>query len=129
MVANALSRQREEYMDVSTIDLFFVEGADFFLLKGPCLLSLFLLLLGSRILRLVMRLISLSRTSFQLSIQRENLQFSFQNGLVLYKGQIFLGAQCGLKPSVLWHVHDGPLGAHSGYLKTLHRLKQRLLLA
>jgi len=46
------------------------------------------------------------------------------NGIILYKDKIFLSALSPLKPLVLQHMHDSPLGGHSGYLKTLHRVKQ-----
>ena len=36
----------------------------------------------------------------------------------------FWRPSCSLKPKVLSHVHDDPLGGHSGYLKSFHRLKQ-----
>ena len=51
-------------------------------------------------------------------------KFSLQNGLLLYKGRIFLGRNCSLKTKVLSLVHDSPLGGHSGYLKTFHRAKR-----
>ena len=47
-------------------------------------------------------------------------KFSLQNGLLLYKGRLYLGSNCGLKPKVMSLVHDSPLGGHSGYLKTFH---------
>lgn len=50
--------------------------------------------------------------------------FSLHNGLILYKGRVYLGPQCSLKPKVLHLVHDSPLGGHSGFLKSFHRLKQ-----
>ena len=50
--------------------------------------------------------------------------YTLRNGLILYKGRIFLGPSCCLKPRVLSHVHDSPLGGHSRYLKSFHRLKQ-----
>jgi len=51
-------------------------------------------------------------------------KFSLQNGLLLYKGRIYLGSNCGLKPKVMSLVHDSPLGGHSSYLKTFHRTKR-----
>uniref|UniRef100_A0A7N2KR02 Uncharacterized protein n=1 Tax=Quercus lobata TaxID=97700 RepID=A0A7N2KR02_QUELO len=51
-------------------------------------------------------------------------KFSLQNGLLLYKGRLYLGSNCSLKPKVLSLVHDSPLGGHSGYLKTYHRAKR-----
>ena len=47
-----------------------------------------------------------------------------QNGLLLYKGKIFLGLCDALKTVVLQQVHDSPLGGHSGFLKTLHRVQR-----
>lgn len=51
-------------------------------------------------------------------------KFSLQNGLLLYKGKIYLGRNCSLKSKVLSLAHDSPLGGHSSYLKTFHRAKR-----
>ena len=50
--------------------------------------------------------------------------YTLHNGPILYKGRIFLGPSNCLKPKVLSHVHDSPLGGNSRYLKSFHRLKQ-----
>ena len=50
--------------------------------------------------------------------------YSLQNGLLLYKGRIYLGTCEALKTVVLHQVHDSPLRGHSGFLKTLHRVKR-----
>ena len=45
------------------------------------------------------------------------------DGLLFFKGRIYLGPTSVLKSSILQQVHNGPLGGHSGYLKTLHKVK------
>jgi len=50
--------------------------------------------------------------------------FSLHNGLILYKGRVYLDPQSSLKSKVLHLVYDSPLGGHSGFLKSFHRLKQ-----
>ena len=51
--------------------------------------------------------------------------FTLCNDLLVFKGRLYLGQFNGdLKTKVLQQVHDGPLGGHSGYLKTYHRLKK-----
>ena len=60
-------------------------------------------------------------------LQTENNRpefFSFHNGLLLYKGRVFLWPNCDMKAKVLHLVHDSPLGGHAGFLKSYHRLKQ-----
>ena len=49
--------------------------------------------------------------------------FSLHNGLILYKGRVFLWPTCALKPKVLHLVHDRPLGGHVGFLMSYHRPK------
>ena len=49
--------------------------------------------------------------------------FSLHNGLILFKGRVYLSPSYGLKPKVLQLVHDSPLGGHLGFLKSCHRLK------
>lgn len=48
--------------------------------------------------------------------------FALHNGVLFYKGRVFLSHNSPLKPLVLQHVHDSPFGGHSGYLKTLHKV-------
>ena len=50
--------------------------------------------------------------------------YAMQNGLLLYKGKIYLRSCDALKVAVLQQVHDSPLGGHSGFLKTLHRVQR-----
>ena len=50
--------------------------------------------------------------------------FTMQNGLLLYKGRIYLGTCNSLKTTILQQVYDGPLGDHSGYLKSLYRVQR-----
>ena len=50
--------------------------------------------------------------------------FSLVDGLLFFKGRIYLGSNSPLKSSILHHVHNGPLGGHLGYVKTLHWVKQ-----
>lgn len=40
--------------------------------------------------------------------------FSLHNGLILYKGRVFLRQNCILKPKVLHLVHDSPLRGGGG---------------
>ena len=54
--------------------------------------------------------------------------FSIQNGLLLYKGRIYLGSYDALKVAVLQQVQNSPLGGHSRFLKTLHRVKRDFFL-
>ena len=38
--------------------------------------------------------------------------YSLQNGLLLYKGKIYLGTCNALKAVILQQVHNSPLGGH-----------------
>lgn len=59
------------------------------------------------------------------SIQVGNLSkgFTFQNGLLFYKGRFYLGPSCPLKSQFLHHVHNSPLAGDSGFLKSYQRAK------
>mgnify|MGYP000886473260 CR=1 FL=1 len=47
-----------------------------------------------------------------------------QNGLLMYKGKLYLGSFDALKVAILQQVHDSPLVGHSGFLKTLNRVQR-----
>ena len=50
--------------------------------------------------------------------------FSLQDGIILYKGKLYLSATSSFEARVLNHVHNSPLAGYPGYLKSLHRAKQ-----
>ena len=49
--------------------------------------------------------------------------FTFQNGLLFYKGRFYIGPSCPLKVQFLHHVHSNPLAGHSRFLKSYQRAK------
>lgn len=91
-----------------------------------CFLSHFHILLGLRNLKLAINIfVKVQQLLHQLQSGFLGPKFfSLHNGLILYKGRVYLGPTCSLKPKILHQVHDSPLGGHSGFLKSFHRLKQ-----
>lgn len=51
-------------------------------------------------------------------------KYSFQSGLLLYKGRILLGTDEQLKQEVLHYLHSDPLAGHSGYERTMQRARK-----
>ncbi|XP_040379158.1 uncharacterized protein LOC121054199 [Oryza brachyantha] len=49
--------------------------------------------------------------------------FSLQNGLLKYKGRIWLGNNSKLQTKVVVVLHDSPTGGHSGFPVTYRRIK------
>ena len=47
------------------------------------------------------------------------------NGLIYYKGKIYLVRDSELKHKVLQEAHDSPLAGHPGIFKTYRKLRQR----
>ena len=56
-------------------------------------------------------------------------EFTMQNGLLLYKGRIYLGPNSHLKSSVLHYVHNSPLGLTFRLFEDLAQNSTRFLLA
>ena len=50
--------------------------------------------------------------------------FSWKNYSLLYKDRLYLCKNSQLKQKVLLELHTSPLGGHSGFLKTYHRVKK-----
>jgi transposase InsO family protein len=50
--------------------------------------------------------------------------FALNNGLLRYKGKIWVGNVQSLKTKIMHALHSGPLGGHSGIPVTIRRIKQ-----
>ena len=50
--------------------------------------------------------------------------FSWKNGSMWYKDHLYPCKNSQLKQKVLLELHTSPLGGHSGFLKTYHRVKK-----
>ena len=50
--------------------------------------------------------------------------FSWQNDSLWYKDRLYLCKNSQLKQKILMELHTSPLGGHSGFLKTYHRVKK-----
>jgi transposase InsO family protein len=49
--------------------------------------------------------------------------YSLQQGLIMYKGQLYIVKDSDFKSQVLQYIHSNPSAGHSGYHKTVHRAK------
>src|SRR6202044_2319651 len=50
--------------------------------------------------------------------------FSLKNDSLWYKDRLYLCKNSQLKQKILMELHTSPLGGHSGFLKTYHRVKK-----
>ena len=50
--------------------------------------------------------------------------FSWKNDSLWYKDRLYLCKNSQLKQKILMELHNSPLGGHSGFLKTYHRVKK-----
>ena len=50
--------------------------------------------------------------------------YTLQNGLIRYKGRLWLGNHEEAHRAVLLALHTGAIGGHSGVLGTYHRVKK-----
>ena len=51
-------------------------------------------------------------------------KFSWKNYSLWYKDLLYLCKNSQLKQKILLELHTSPLGGHSGFLKTYHRVKE-----
>ena len=50
--------------------------------------------------------------------------FSWKNDSLWYKDRLYICKNSKLKQNILLELHTSPLGGHSGFLKTYHRVKK-----
>ena len=50
--------------------------------------------------------------------------FSWKNDSLWYKDRLYLCKNSQIKQKILLKLHTSPLGGHSGFLKTYHRVKK-----
>ena len=61
----------------------------------------------------------------ELSITTENDKgFQLQNGVIKYKGRVWVGHNTLAQQHILQALHDSGIGGHSGFNATYHRIKQ-----
>lgn len=49
--------------------------------------------------------------------------YNFRNGILSYKGRLFVGSNTNLWEALMQQAHASPVGGHLGYDKSLHRLR------
>lgn len=55
--------------------------------------------------------------------QLDSSIYSMRDGLIFYKNRIFVPAKSPIQDILMELMHSSPLGGHSGFHKTYHRLK------
>ena len=55
-----------------------------------------------------------------------DVNYRILNGLIYYKGRIYLVPDSKLKYKILQEAHDSPLAGHPGIFKTYRKLRKRL---
>ena len=56
--------------------------------------------------------------------QPQYSDFSFTNGLLKYKGRLYVGNGTSVKQNILWELHDSPIRGHLGQDATFKRISQ-----
>lgn len=59
-----------------------------------------------------------------LAVQKEFGHFSLQDGVIRYKGRVWVGHCLPVQLQILQSLHSGPLGGHSGFPATYRRIKE-----
>jgi hypothetical protein len=59
----------------------------------------------------------------QLAISSPNGNYALHKGLIRYKGRIWIGRNSKLQLDLLHAMHSSPIGGHSGFHATYHRIK------
>jgi hypothetical protein len=59
----------------------------------------------------------------QLSIQTPVGNYSLHNGLIRHKGRVWIGDNKVLQQDIVHALHSSPIGGHSGFHATYHRVK------
>lgn len=60
----------------------------------------------------------------ELAIHSPQGTYSLHNGLIRHKGRIWLGQNSSMQQEVLKALHSGPIGGHSGFHATYHKVKK-----
>ena len=53
-------------------------------------------------------------------------KFELKGNSLWYKDRLYLSKDSELKHKILAELHASPIGGHSGFLKTYHRIKREL---
>jgi hypothetical protein len=59
----------------------------------------------------------------QLALKSPQGTYSLQQGLIRHKGRIWVGVNHSLQQEILHALHSTPIGGHSGFHATYHRVK------
>lgn len=51
-------------------------------------------------------------------------QFTYSNGIIRVQNRIYVGDHGSIRDKIMWELHDGPVGGHSGQEATTRRLCQ-----
>ena len=66
-------------------------------------------------------------TTFFLQDPSASNTFRWKDDLLWYKDHLYIGKNSELKQKVLFEFHSSPIGGHSCFLKTYHRVKKGFL--
>lgn len=59
----------------------------------------------------------------ELSVQSPLGFYTLQDGLIRYKGRVWIGSNSALQAKILSSLHNSAVGGHSGLEVTYHRIK------
>lgn len=60
----------------------------------------------------------------RLAVQSPSGYFSLHDGVIKYKGRVWVGHSTSIQLQILQSLHSSPLGGHSGFPATYKRVKE-----